>query len=217
MGKNKLLLLLLLLCLTLSACAREPVDQVPTDVPPVEEQTPDTPPVPETPEVPDEPADQPVALDHLTVELVVDWADSDGMLSRLEDLSRLLKEALADRGYEAEEITVTISTAGGFTAEALVEGGVDIACLPGVDFVACEAGAAAVLTTDQAVPTSVLAVTAARDELDQSFREALADALTGTEAGTEFLTICHEGETFVPATETALQALRDWAAQQEAN
>lgn len=39
-----------------------------------------------------------------------------------------------------EDVTVTISTAGGFTAEALAEGGVDVAFLPAVDYVASEAG-----------------------------------------------------------------------------
>lgn len=210
MGKYKWLLLLLLLTLALAACGGEPT---PTD-PPAPPQT--EVPVPTVPEEPapteDEP--QPEILDHLTVELVVDWSDSDQMLTQLSALSDLLIDALAQECWEVEDITVTVSTAGGFTGEALAGGGVDIALLPAVDYLAWESGAAAVLTDSGEIPAAVVAVTNARAALDDSFRAALADALTQQAPGREFMAAWCGEQTFVPAAEDALQALREQMAEE---
>src|SRR5699024_9438237 len=79
---------------------------------------------------------EPVELGTLTVEVVVDSEDADDFLSQLRDLSALLDQKLSENGYDAEAVTVTVSTAGGTTADALAAGGVDIALLPAEDFVA---------------------------------------------------------------------------------
>lgn len=183
----------LLSCLLLAACnAASPAPSQP-DKPAVEASG-------ETPARKDEPA----ALGPLTVELVVGWEETDRVLACLDQLSGLLSDGLLAQGYAAEEVTVTISTAGGITGSALAEGGVDAACMPAADFAAYEPQASAVLVTEDAA--RVVAVTAAREELDAAFQEAFAAALLEPEA--QFLSLCYPGETYVPATADALQTLR---------
>ena len=87
--------------------------------------------------------------------------EADALLPQLEALSSLLGEALLERGYAPEQVTVTIGTAGGITGDALRAGGVDGAL---------------------------------------------------TESG--FLERCYPRRTYIPATEEALEALRDWAAEE---
>ncbi len=152
---------------------------------------------------PDEPAKEPhpVALDRLTVEVVVDWADADRVLGRLEDLSSLLERALASLDCTVEEpVTITIGTAGGITAQALKDGGIDAAFLPGEDFASVAEGAATgvLMNTSQ---DFFLAASAARPELDEDFRFVLEEALTTTEDGQTFLETCYPGVEFVRAAE----------------
>jgi len=197
-------LVLLSLCLLLTACntAGTPPNQASVIKEPVCKETSQT------------DRDGPVSLGRLTVELVVDWEETDRILSSLDQLSELLGEGLLAQGYAAEGITVTISTAGGITGSALAEGGVDAACMPATDYAECGDGAAAILVTDEAVSTGVVAVTTAREELDEAFRAALASALRDTSAGVQFLETCYPGTAYVPATEEALQAIRSLAAEQ---
>lgn len=195
MNQKRCLLPVLALALLLSACgAREQPDKQPDPPPPA-------------PVEPAEPAalpEEPAALGPLTVEVVVDGEEAERLLERLEDLSALLGEGLLERGYAPEEVVITISTAGGVTADALRAGGVDAACLPAADYLAAEGQAEAILTTDDGAAAA--AVTAGREE--GAFHAALAGALT--ESG--FLEVCYPGRTYLPATEEALQALRDRAA-----
>lgn len=198
MNQKRFLLPVLVLALLLSACGvREQPDEPPAP-----------PPAPVEPAKPAAPPEEPAALGPLTVEVVVDGEEAERLLERLEDLSALLNEGLLERGYAPEEVVITISTAGGVTADALCAGGVDAACLPAADYLAAEEQAAAVLTTDDG--TAVAAVAAGREELDEAFRGALAGALT--ESG--FLEACCPGRTYLPASEEALQALRDRAAEE---
>ena len=185
----------LLSCLLLSAC------KAPSPAP----GQPDKP-VIESPGEAGQPGqtDEPAALDRLTMELVVDWDETDRVLACLDQLSGLLSDSLLAQGYAAEEVVVTISTAGGITGSALAEGGIDAACMPAADFAAYASQATAVLATEGAA--HVVAVTAARDELDAAFQEAFADALLEPEA--QFLGLCYPGEAYAPITEDALQAVR---------
>lgn len=194
-GTLGLVCLLLALCLVAAGCRRPE--------PPPEE--PDAPPAASP--VPNVPARKPetIALDHLTVELVMDWQAADGMLSRLEELSRLLEQALLSQDCSVEEpVVITIGTAAGVTAQALGDGGVDAAFLPAADFAAMEEGAAAgvLMNADQ---DFFLAVTAARPELDEAFRFAMEEALTNTEDGRAFLEICYPGMVFVCAEERSTE------------
>lgn len=179
---KKLLPSILALCLLLTACGRA----LPAEVP-------EPGPAPEISAGPDRPENEENrSLERLTVELVVDWEETDRVLESRTELERLLREALEAQEWAVEEVQVTISTAGGPTGDALAAGGVDAACLPEEDYAAREGDASAVLTA----PGTVFAVTGAREELDESFRAALAKALLETEPGTEFLSRCSPGRTY---------------------
>lgn len=199
---RRILPALLSLLLLLSACgaAEDPAPPAPGLQPPALENTPPAP--------VDPPAASGLSLDRLTVELVVDWEAADALLIELDDLSLLLKEALSAQGCEMEEITVTISTAGGFTAGALADGGVDLALLPTVDYASGELEAYALLTTTDEPCTGVAAVTAAREELDGDFRSLLARALLDTDQGQTFLALYSPGIPYETASEEAIDAVR---------
>lgn len=179
-------------CLLLAACVRasQPAPQ------------PDSPPVPEDPLVNGDVPER--SLGSLTVELVVSWEEADRLLDSLDQLSGLLGDALLEQGCGVEEVRVTLSTAGGVTADALAEGGVDVAWLLVEDFASCGDRAAAALAQDPCY--SVAAVSAAREELDGDFRDALVRAALDTEPGRQFIQLCYPGATYVPAPEGGLEA-----------
>ena len=104
--RSMFLSLLLLACLLLPACAERNEPQPP----PPSAVAPDPPPA--------QPAEEPIALEALTLEVVVEAGEADALLPQLEALSSLLGEALLERGYAPEQVTVTIGTAGGITAPA---------------------------------------------------------------------------------------------------
>lgn len=186
---KKRILLLLLFCLLLAGCAQEPPE--------------DDAPAPKAPGVPAPTVSalegESRALDRLTVELVVDWEDTDRVLESQKELERLLREALAVQAWAVEEVQITISTAGGPTGDALAAGGVDAACLPEEDFAARRGDASAVLAGSGAV----FAVTGAREEIDGGFREALAEALLNTEQGAAFLGAYSPDRTYTAVPEGA--------------
>ncbi len=189
--KRSFFLAALAVCLALTACgrARPPAPQ--PDVPPAFAPA-------------DRPADgEPMSLGILTVELVVVWEEADRLLESLDQLSGLLSKALVEQGCAPEEVRVTLSTAGGVTADALAEGGVDAAWLPAEDFASCGDRAIAALSQDTG--GGVAAVTAAREELDGSFRELLARAVLDTEPGREFTQLCYPGAAYIPAPEAQSQ------------
>ena len=191
--KHRSLWLLLAACLLLAGCRR-----VETEAPP----EPAPPPVSVQPED-DQPAEEPrsLFLDSLTVEIVVDWEDADRVLDSLEELSRLLDSALDEADCILKEpATVTIGTAGGITAQALADGGVDAAFLPAADLLTTDADSAigVLVNTDR---DFFLAASTAREELDEYFRFALEAALTTTEDGQAFLETCYPGVEFIRAAE----------------
>ena len=165
-------------------------------------QEPDPPPAAVDPApAENQPADKPqsLLLESLTVEVVVDWEDADRVLDSLEELSRLLDGALQERDCTlGEPATITIGTAGGVTAQALADGGVDAAFLPAADLTEGTAAIGVLMNTDQ---DFILAVGTARAELDEYFRLVLAEALTATEDGQAFLETCYPGMGFAPAAE----------------
>lgn len=209
MKRLAFLLPALALCLLLAACASTPPDPVSEGQMPPSREEENSPPE-------QEPADpaaaEALSLERLTVELVVDWKETDLLLAKLDTLSQLLREALAAEGCLADEVTVTVSTAGGFTGQALAAGGVDIAWLPGIDFLSCEDDAVPLLTAGQEETACVAAVTLAREELGDDFRQLLSRALLETEQGGEFLSLCPAAdEGYRPFTQDAMEALWDWA------
>lgn len=159
--------------------------------------------------------DEEIALSRLSVELVVEWEEADRVLSSLDQISDLLREALLSQGCAVEEVSVTLSTAGGFTAGALAEGGVDVAWLPAADFAACADHTSAVLIAGEDPCTIVAAVSTAREDLDSSFQAVLAGAVLDTEPGRQFTALCYPGTVYSSATDSAVQSLLDGAAQRE--
>ena len=219
--KKFLLPLVLSLCLLLAACGNNHTNNANNNLTEnnastnqVENNLPDTSDTPTDDGQQSDDTQEPVELGTLTVEVVVDSEDADDFLSLLRDLSALLDQKLSENGYDAEAVTVTVSTAGGTTADALAAGGVDIALLPAEDFVACENSATGILMDDGEIPTDV-AVTSDRAELDSAFQEALAAALT--DGGEEsFLSLCHPNMTYVSFDSGALQPIRDKLAEEQA-
>lgn len=189
--------MLLGVCLLLAGCRRTEIETPPEPSPPTVSVQPKEP----------QPAEEPCSLflDSLTVEVVVDWEDADRVLDSLEELSRLLDSALEEADCTlGEPAAVTIGTAGGITALALADGGVDAAFLPAADLLTTEDDAAigVLMNTDQ---DFFLAAGTARKELGEYFRSALAEALTATEDGQAFLEICYPGVEFVRATERPIE------------
>lgn len=220
--KKFLLPLVLSLCLLLAACGNNHTNNANNNLTEnnastnqVENNLPDTSDTPTDDGQQSDDTQEPVELGTLTVEVVVDSEDADDFLSLLRDLSALLDQKLSENGYDAEAVTVTVSTAGGTTADALAAGGVDIALLPAEDFVACENSATGILMDDGEIPTDVVAVTSDKAELDNAFQEALAAALT--DGGEEsFLSLCHPNMTYVSFDSGALQPIRDKLAEEQA-
>lgn len=180
-------------CLLLAGCRRAE-----TETPP----EPSPPPVSVQPEE-NQPAEKarPLFLESLSVEVMVDWEDADRMLDSLDELSRLLDGALEEAGCTlGEPAAVTIGTAGGITAQALADGGVDVAFLPAEDLLTTEEDAVVgvLMNTDQ---DFFLAASTAREELDEHFRSLLENALTMTEDGQAFLETCYPGMEFIRAAE----------------
>lgn len=222
MKRSRLISFLFTLCLILCACASEQTPPALDVQPPVTDNTQQQPPSSnETPAPPQTDAENedivqpPYIPEALTVELVVEWEAADALLSRLEDMGELLRLALEKTGYGVERITLTISTAGGFTAESLSRGGVDVAVLPAVDFLSCSTSAAGIAMSSEDIPETVIALSLAKGEPDSGFCAALFDALTRTEQGQEFLALCRPGAVFTVPTEEGMQAVADFLAQQE--
>lgn len=217
MKKLHLAALLLCICVFLSACMTLPGgNDTPDDPPITNDQTPPTPDKgDETPPNQDAPADDDKKDEaaypaELMVELVVEWEMADTILSLLDDLSELLRTAVAEAGCQLDSVTLTISTAGAYTADSLVDGGIDVAILPGVDIISREERVAILALSDDEIPQSAIAVSLADDDLTEAFRGVLFAALTQTQSGQDFISaVCGEA-VFTAPTEEALQAVRDY-------
>ena len=217
--KKALSAFLLCICIFLSACMTLPGgnDTPLQDDPPITNdqttQAPDTendtPPDQDTP-VDDDKTDAPVYPAELRVELVVEWEMADTILSLLDDLSDHLRTAVAQAGCQLDSVTLTISTAGAYTADSLVDGGIDIAILPSVDIIRYENRVSILALSDDEIPMTAIAVSTANSDLSEEFRTLLFSALTETNAGQDFLSaVCGEA-VFSAPTEDTLQAVRDY-------
>jgi len=162
--KRWLLPLALAACLILTAC-QKPAEPAPT---PVED---DPPPVEEA---------QPLVLEHLNVEFVVDGRDPDALMALRADFPEALRAALEQQSVTVDEIAVTFGTSGEATEAALQSGEVQLAFLSAADYypyrsgqiVAAEQGSEPALTLG-------LIVSAVSDdaEADDRFADSLRDAL----------------------------------------
>lgn len=215
MQKRKLFALLLALCLLLCACSLPGGTDDQKDPPVSGDQQTDT--GDDGADTPDSGSTaQPVYPAELTVELVVDWAIADTLLSHLDDLSDRLHTALAEAGCPLDSVTLTINTAGGFTAQALLEGGIDAAILPAIDIIAHEKQAAILALSGEEIPETAIAVSLADETLSEEFRQLLFKVLTETPDGQDFLAACCGDAVFSHPSEEALQAVRDRLKELEA-
>ncbi len=216
MKKWNLTALLLALCLLLSACMTLPDgSNTPSqsDLPVSDEQNTPTPDNDQASDGDEQNTDDTNTESsypaEMTVELVVEWVMADAILSLLDDLSDLLREAVREAGCQLDSVTLTISTAGAYTASSLVDGGVDAAILPCEDIVPYESRVSLLALSDDEIPRTAIAVSLADDDLTEEFRSIFLSALTQTQAGQDFLTaVCGEA-VFAAPTEEALQAVRD--------
>lgn len=219
MKLKKLSALLLTLCLLLCACV-QPGDPGDHNTPPISgDQQTDAPDggssTPDDGKTGDDGATQAVYPAELMVELVVDWGIADMLLSHLDELADQLQEAVEDAGCPLDSVTLTISTAGGFTAQALLEGGIDAAILPAVDVIPLEKRASIIALSGEEIAGTAIAVSAANDDLSEEFCSILFKALTETQAGQDFLSACCGDAVFSAPTEDALQAVRDYLRELE--
>lgn len=80
----------------------------------------------------------PMELESLAVEFRREGASSQDLARAVRELPELLKAALKAQGVEAEAVTVTVGSSPASTAQAVREGGVDLAFLPEEDLDALE-------------------------------------------------------------------------------
>lgn len=215
MKKANLAALFLALCLLLCACSQPGSSNGQSDLPISDSQQTDPPDDGGSGMSDDGTTAQPVYPADLTVELVVDWAIADTLLSHLDELSDQLHAAMEESGCPLDGVTLTINTAGGFTAQALLEGGIDAAILPAVDIITHEERTSILALSGEEIPETAIAVSLAKDTLSEEFREILMTALTETQNGQDFLAACCGDAVFSVPTEDTLQAVRDYLRELE--
>ena len=81
---------------------------------------------------------QPLVLEELAVEFLRHSADAATLMQAVKELPEQLQKALAEEGVEVERVSVTMSGSCASTAQAVEEGGVDLAFLPVEELVRAE-------------------------------------------------------------------------------
>lgn len=87
---------------------------------------------------PEPPEAGPLELDTLAVEVSRGALSTEELTQAVRELPEALKAALADQGVEAEAIIVSVGSSPEAMAQAVREGGVDVAFLPAEDYAALE-------------------------------------------------------------------------------
>ncbi len=203
---KKLLPLILLLCLMLTACTRaeEKPDETPAPVEPTVEDPVDTKDPPDA----QEEDDGPMLLDKLAVELVVDVSETESVMGSLRQFSADLTDALKEKNIDVETVSFTMSTAGGVTGDALSVGGIDMAFLPVMDFIARRDALTPLLMVGDTEDAYVAALTTKNDALKNAdLQKALSEALTDTEAGRQFLAAWSPEAEYGPVSQEVLDPL----------
>lgn len=204
--------LLMAVCLFLSACTVQQGNNTPSDLnnpqPPVQNDPP-------APDDGNDEVDPPPFLSDLALELVVDSETANTLLSHLDELTSHLRSAVEAVGYQPDSVTITFSTAGAYTTDSLVAGGIAVAILPTVDIIACEKRVSIIALSTEEIPETAIAVSAADEAFSEAFCNILFRAFTETEAGEAFLSLCCAGTSFTAPTEDGLQAARDYLEELE--
>ena len=79
---------------------------------------------------------EPLELESLSVEVSRGELTAEELAQAVRELPEALRAALADQGVEAEAVTVSVGSSPAAMAQAVEEGGVDLAFLPMEDFIA---------------------------------------------------------------------------------
>ena len=89
-------------------------------------------------ESPEPPEEGPLVLASLSVEVSRGALSTEELARAVRELPEALKAALADQGAEAETVTVSVGSSPAAMAQAVREGGVDVAFLPAEDYASLE-------------------------------------------------------------------------------
>ena len=136
-------------------------------------------------EPPAPPEAEPLRLDTLFVEIPRGDLSSQELAQAVRELPEALGAALADQGVEAEAVSVSVSSSPEAAAQAVREGGVDVAFLPAENFAALENPPQLLLTAGGGEePGAMAAVVRPEDETlsAEAFAGALAAAVNGLRA-----------------------------------
>lgn len=130
-------------------------------------------------EAPPEPLETgPLRLESLSVEVSRGELTTEELARAVRELPEALKTALADRGVETETVTVSVGSSPSATAQAVGEGGVDLAFLPAEDLAALENPPRLLLTAGDGEGAMAAAVRTDEELLSgDRFAEALAAAV----------------------------------------
>ena len=213
---KKLLPFVLTLCLMFTACSRQeekPEEPAEPDKPSIEE--PVNP--PKSPD--DQEEDDPVLLDRMAVELVVAPTDTERVMVALRQFSADLTDALKEQNVDVETVSFTMSTAGGVTGDALSDGGIDMAFLPVMDFIARRDVLTPLLMAGDTEDSYVVALTTKVPALQEEYlQKIISAALTDSEAGQRFLAAWSPDAEYGPVSQEVLDPLvEQYLAQQEEN
>lgn len=126
---------------------------------------------------PEPPEEEPLRLEALSVEVSRGELSTEELARAVRELPEALRAALADQGVEAETVGVSVGSSPAATAQAVNEGGVDLAFLPAEDLAAQENPPRLLLTAGDGEGAMAAAVRP-DDELlsGDRFAEALAAA-----------------------------------------
>lgn len=122
----------------------------------------------------------PLELEALSVEVSRGELSAEELARAARELPEALKTALADRGVEAETVTVSVGSSPAAMAQAVREGGVDVAFLSMADYAALEDPPRLLLTAgDGEEPKAMTAVVRPGEAFlsGDLFAEALAAAV----------------------------------------
>lgn len=129
----------------------------------------------QTAEEPPEPEGS-LRLETLAVEIPRAGLSAEELSRAVRELPEALKTALADREVEAETVTVSVGSSPAAIAQAVSEGGVDLAFLPAEDFAALENAPRLLLTAGEGEEPGAMAVIV-RPEDEALSAEVFAEAL----------------------------------------
>ena len=96
--------------------------------------------------------EEPLHLESLSVEVPRSGLSAQDLARTVRELPEALKAALASQGAEVRAVTVSVGSSPSATAQAVAEGGVDLAFLPAADYAALKNPPELILAAGPAAP-----------------------------------------------------------------